>query len=314
MLKIILPFDTKTLFVTFALLLSTESFASQEWYGKISIGSQFISNEINGNKTDVKNNDSRFGVRGNFLLLDNSNLRLVYQAEYQFDPVDGKARGDDGTLKQRNTFVGIQTDLGMLFAGTHDSALKKSQLKIDLFNDLAPDIKNILHGENRLKDFVGYTTPKYMGKVSATFNSIKNPSSSGKKYRSYSVNFSGDLFQAAIGIDDSMKGYDSSRLGILIPLDNSKIGLLNQKTKNLSSGITKNGYVISFSRKIGPKATFKIQRASSSMKIDSGKHTTIGYDYQLRKSSKIFTFYSQQESSNKRKAKDILSIGIEHKF
>ena len=111
-----------------------------------------------------------------------------------------------------------------------------------------------------------------------------------------------------------MKGYDSSRLGILIPLDNSKIGLLNQKTKNLLSGITKNGYVISFSRKIGPKATFKIQRASSSMKIDSGKYTTIGYDYQLRKSSKIFIFYSQQESSNKRKAKDILSIGIEHKF
>jgi len=314
MLKIILPFDTKTLFVTFALLLCIESFASHEWYGKISIGSQSISNEINGNKTDVKNNVSRFGVKGNFLLLDNSNLRLVYQAEYQFDPVDGKARGDDGTLKQRNTFVGIQTDLGMLFAGTHDSAFKKSQLKIDLFNDLASDIKNILHGENRLKDFVGYTTPKYMGKISATFNHIKNPSSSGKKYRSYSVNFSGDLFQAAIGIDDSMKGYDSSRLGILIPLDNSKIGLLNQKTKNLLSGITKNGYVISFSRKIGPKATFKIQRASSSMKIDSGKHTTIGYDYQLRKSSKIFIFYSQQESSNKRKAKDILSIGIEHKF
>ena len=62
------------------------------------------------------------------------------------------------------------------------------------------------------------------------------------------------------------------------------------------------------------KGTFKIQRASSSMKIDSGKHTTIGYDYQLRKSSKIFVFYSQLESSNKRKAKDIFSIGIEHKF
>jgi hypothetical protein len=202
----------------------------------------------------------------------------------------------------------------MLFAGTHDSAFKKSQLKIDLFNDLAPDIKNILHGENRLEDFIGYTTPKYMGKISATFNSIKNPSSLDKKYRSYSVNFSGNLFQAAIGVDDSMKGYDASRLAILIPLDKSKLGLLNQKTKNLASGMTKNGHVISFSRRIGPKGTFKIQRASSSMKIDSGKHTTIGYDYQLRKSSKIFTFYSQLESSNKRKARDIFSVGIEHKF
>lgn len=293
--------------------INNQLYASHDWYGKIFVDYQSISNDINGNKTDVKNNASRFGIKGNFLLND-SNLKLVYQAEYQFDPVDGKARGDDGTLKQRNTFVGIQTDFGMLFAGTHDSAFKKSQLKIDLFNDLAPDIKNILHGENRLEDFIGYTTPKYMGKISATFNSIKNPSSLDKKYRSYSVNFSGNLFQAAIGVDDSMKGYDASRLAILIPLDKSKLGLLNQKTKNLASGMTKNGHVISFSRRIGPKGTFKIQRASSSMKIDSGKHTTIGYDYQLRKLSKIFTFYSQLESSNKRKAKDIFSIGIEHKF
>ena len=77
-----------------------------------------------------------------------------------------------------------------------------------------------------------------------------------------------------------MKGYDASRLAILFPLDKSKLGLLNQKTKNLASGMTKNGNVISFSRRIGPKGTFKIQRASSSMKIDSGKHRTIGYDYQ----------------------------------
>ena len=294
--------------------INNQLYASHDWYGKVFVDYQSTSNDINGNKTDVNNNASRFGIKGSFLLSDNSKLKLVYQAEYQFDPVDGKARGDDGTLKQRNTFVGIQTDFGMLFAGTHDSAFKKSQLKIDLFNDLAPDIKNILHGENRLEDFIGYTTPKYMGKISATFNSIKNPSSSDKKYRSYSVNFSGNLFQAAIGVDDSMKGYDASRLAILIPLDKSKLGLLNQKTKNLASGMTKNGHVISFSRRIGPKGTFKIQRALSSMKIDSGKHATIGYDYQLSKSSKIFTFYSQQESSNKRKAKDIISIGIEHKF
>ena len=64
--------------------------------------------------------------------------------------------------------------------------------------------------------------------ISATFNSIKNPSS-GKKYKSYSINFSGDAFQAAIGIDESMKGYDSSRISILIPINKFKIGLLAQK-------------------------------------------------------------------------------------
>src|SRR6056300_300187 len=302
------------IFVFFLFAISANINASIDLYGKIGFDSKHISNTTNTEKFDLENNASKIGIKGDLLSFKESSIKLIYQIEYEFDVVDGKARGEEGTFKQRNTFLGLKTELGTVFAGTHDTAFKKSQLKVDLFNDLAPDIKNILHGENRLKDFVGYTTPKYMGKVSATFNSFKNPSFSGKKYRSYSVNFSGDLFQAAIGIDDPMRGYDSTRLSIFIPLDNSKIGLLNQKTKNLSSGNTNNGYVISFSRKIGPKGTFKIQHASSSMKIDSGRHTTIGYDYQLRKSSKIFTFYSQQESSNKRKAKDILSIGIEHKF
>ena len=147
-------------FVIFLIIgVSSNIYASHEFYGRIAIDSQSISNNfLKGTETDIKSNESKFGIKGNFLLSNNSNLKLVYQAEYGFDPIDGKARGDYGTFKKRNTFIGIQTDLGMLFAGTHDSAFKKSQLKVDLYNDLAPDIKNILHGENRLEDFIGYTT------------------------------------------------------------------------------------------------------------------------------------------------------------
>ena len=62
-------------------------------------------------------------------------LELIYQAEYEVDPVDGKADESKGrVLKQRNTFIGIKSSLGTLFLGTHDTALKKSQSKIDLFN------------------------------------------------------------------------------------------------------------------------------------------------------------------------------------
>ena len=160
-------FINKVFIVAFSIfLLGNNVFASPTWYGKIFVDAQSFSNDVMGTKTDIKNNSSRLGLKGEYSFSENSNLRLIYQAEYQFDPVDGKARGDDGTLKQRNTFLGIKSNIGTLFAGTHDSALKKSQLKIDLFNDLAPDIKNILHGENRLEDFIGYTTPKYKNMIS----------------------------------------------------------------------------------------------------------------------------------------------------
>ena len=68
--------------------------------------------------------------------------------------------------------MGLKGSMGTIFLGKHDTATKKSQKKIDLFNDLAGDIKNILQGENRMSDLVGYTTPKING-FSATFNAIK---------------------------------------------------------------------------------------------------------------------------------------------
>ena len=148
--------------------------ASYDYYGRIAVDSQSLSRTNAGTKLDIANNESKLGLKGNFALGGKSETKIIYQIEYGIDLVDGKARGDDGTLKKRNTYVGIQYKLGTLFVGTHDSAFKKAQLKVDLFNDLAPDIKNVLHGENRLEDFIGYITPKYQGVFSATFNSIKN--------------------------------------------------------------------------------------------------------------------------------------------
>ena len=111
-----------------------------------------------------------------------------------------------------------------------------------------------------------------------------------------------------------MKGYDGTRVAILIPFSRSQIGLLIQKTTKLLSSAKKNGYVISFSRKIASKGTLKFQYASSSMKIDSGKQTSIGYDFRLKKNLKFFTFYSRLDASDIAKEKDIFSAGLEYNY
>ena len=43
--------------------INNQLYASHDWYGKIFVDYQSISNDINGNKTDVKNNASRFGIK-----------------------------------------------------------------------------------------------------------------------------------------------------------------------------------------------------------------------------------------------------------
>lgn len=284
-------------------------------YGKlwISVESQDTSS---GSELDMVSNASRLGVKGSMDVGDG--LEAIYQAEYEVDPVDGTADEKNGrTFKQRNSFVGIKGSYGTLFLGTHDTALKKSQSKIDLFNDLAGDIKNILQGENRMSDFIGYTTPTLGDGFSATFNAIKGTEEEDNSIgdsTSVSLNYKTKSFYAAIAFDSELKGYDTTRISFQVPLNRTQLGFIYQNTKELSSGLEEDGYVLSLSQKIEEKGVFKIQLAESDMKMGSGKQTSIGYDYKLSEKAKAFIFYTDLSGDSLSKEKEISAVGFEYKF
>ena len=284
-------------------------------YGKlwISVESQ---DTLSGTEVDMVSNASRLGVKGSMDFGDG--LEAIYQAEYEVDPVDGTADEKNGrTFKQRNSFVGIKGSYGTLFLGTHDTALKKSQSKIDLFNDLAGDIKNILQGENRMSDFIGYTTPTLGEGFSATFNAIKGTEEEGNSIgdsTSISLNYKTKSFYAAIAFDSELKGYDTTRISFQVPLNRTQLGFIYQDTKELSSGLDEDGYVLSLSQKIGKKGVFKIQLAESDMKMGSGKQASIGYDYKLSEKAKAFIFYTDLSGESLSKEKEISALGFEYKF
>ena len=284
-------------------------------YGKlwISVESQ---DTLSGTEVDMVSNASRLGVKGSMDF--GEGLEAIYQVEYEIDPVDGTADEKNGrTFKQRNSFIGIKGSYGTLFLGTHDTALKKSQSKIDLFNDLAGDIKNILQGENRMSDFIGYTTPTLGDGFSATFNAIKGTEEEDNSIgdsTSVSLNYKTKSFYAAIAFDSELKGYDTTRISFQVPLNRTQLGFIYQDTKELSSGLDEDGYVLSLSQKIGKKGVFKIQLAESDMKMGSGKQTSIGYDYKLSEKAKAFIFYTDLSGESLSKEKEISALGFEYKF
>ncbi len=284
-------------------------------YGKlwISVESQDTSS---GTEVDMVSNASRLGVKGSMDF--GEGLEAIYQAEYEIDPVDGTADEKNGrTFKQRNSFIGIKGSYGTLFLGTHDTALKKSQSKIDLFNDLAGDIKNILQGENRMSDFIGYTTPTLGDGFSATFNAIKGTEEEDNSIgdsTSVSLNYKTKSFYAAIAFDSELKGYDTTRISFQVPLNRTQLGFIYQDTKELSSDLEEDGYVLSLSQKIGKKGVFKIQLAESDMKMGSGKQASIGYDYKLSEKAKAFIFYTDLSGESLSKEKEISALGFEYKF
>ena len=284
-------------------------------YGKlwISVESQ---DTASGTEVDMVSNASRLGIKGSMDF--GEGIEAIYQAEYEIDPVDGTAdESKDRTFKQRNSFVGLKGSMGTIFLGKHDTATKKSQKKIDLFNDLAGDIKNILQGENRMSDLVGYTTPKING-FSATFNAIKGTEGLGDDSigdsTSTSISYDSENFYIALAFDSELKGYDSTRLTLKIPFNRSQLGIMFQDSEKLSTGEEEDGYVISFSQKVGDKGTLKFQQAESDMKLDSGKQFSFGYDYKLSSKAKAFFFFTDLSGDNTSKEKEITGIGFEYKF
>ena len=284
-------------------------------YGKlwISVESQ---DTASGTEVDMVSNASRLGIKGSMDF--GEGIEAIYQAEYEVDPVDGTAdESKDRTFKQRNSFVGLKGSMGTIFLGKHDTATKKSQKKIDLFNDLAGDIKNILQGENRMSDLVGYTTPKING-FSATFNAIKGTEGLGDDSigdsTSTSFSYDSENFYIALAFDSELKGYDSKRLTLQIPFNRSQLGIMFQDSEKLSTGVEEDGYVISFSQKVGDQGTLKFQQAESDMKLDSGKQFSFGYDYKLSNKAKAFFFFTDLSGDNTSKEKEITGIGFEYKF
>ena len=284
-------------------------------YGKlwISVESQ---DTASGTEVDMVSNASRLGIKGSMDF--GEGIEAIYQAEYEVDPVDGTAdESKDRTFKQRNSFVGLKGSMGTIFLGKHDTATKKSQKKIDLFNDLAGDIKNILQGENRMSDLVGYTTPKING-FSATFNAIKGTEGLGDDSigdsTSTSFSYDSENFYIALAFDSELKGYDSKRLTLQIPFNRSQLGIMFQDSEKLSTGVEEDGYVISFSQKVGDQGTLKFQQAESDMKLDSGKQFSFGYDYKLSSKAKAFFFFTDLSGDNTSKEKEITGIGFEYKF
>ena len=284
-------------------------------YGKlwISVESQ---DTASGTEVDMVSNASRLGIKGSMDF--GEGIEAIYQAEYEVDPVDGTAdESKDRTFKQRNRFVGLKGSMGTIFLGKHDTATKKSQKKIDLFNDLAGDIKNILQGENRMSDLVGYTTPKING-FSATFNAIKGTEGLGDDSigdsTSTSLSYDSENFYIALAFDSELKGYDSTRLTLQIPFSRSQLGIMFQESEKLSTGEEEDGYVISFSQKVGNKGTLKFQQTESDMKLDSGKQFSFGYDYKLSSKAKVFYFFTDLNGNQDSKEKEIHGVGFEYKF
>ena len=301
----------KLLTLSFAFVLissfSNQVHADINFYGKINVSLEDVDSK-DANETDFQNNASRIGVKGSYDL--SSSLKLSFQIEEEIDPTDLRADGDK-VFKERNTFKAISGDFGKLYTGTHDTAFKQSQLKVDLFNDTRADIKYILRGENRMNSFVGYVSPDLIDGLNISINSISQSTGNGE---SSAFNYSKNDIKASFAIEQNIKGYDGKRFSVMLPLGEIDLGLIYQSSRKLSSGKSFSGHVVSMKRKISDKGSIYIQNAKSDMRVVSGKQNSIGYSHKINSSTKIFAHYSSLRKQDSNDNITFISTGLEYKF
>ena len=142
----------------------TAAHAAPKVYGKLFVAVDYTNQKdaaANGddlNTWTLNSNASRFGIKGEDELTPT--LSAIYQAEWGI-----QATSDDGKadLSSRNRYLGVKsTQFGALKFGRFDTALKESQNKVDLFNDMvgeSADMKSVLTGENRVNRVIGWEAP-----------------------------------------------------------------------------------------------------------------------------------------------------------
>ncbi|MDP5142848.1 porin [Rheinheimera baltica] len=298
----------KSILVLAVALASASTLQARELevYGKINVTAQ-SSDEGEGRFTELKSNTSRFGLKGDYALEDG--LSVTYQLEWEVDPSD---EANEKNIKARNQYLGLAGSFGEVRVGRHDSALKMSQGKIDLFNDYEADIKVLWKGENRVSNSISYFTPSFSG-FSAQVTYVVEDSPAGEDGISAALMYGDDGLKnsnvyAALAYDAEVNGYDTVRASGQVKVAGFKLGAMYQTQESTSTTVERDGYLVSVAYPMG-KAELKGQYQV--MEDDNG--FSAGVDYKLGKNTKVFAWYSSFDF-DEALDKDYLAVGLEHKF
>jgi predicted porin len=275
-----------------------------------------VNNYAPGTYTEVRNNESRLGIKGSEVI--NDDLKAIYQMEF-------KVFADDGsTLSQRNTYVGLQGNLGTVKAGLFDTPLKLAQEKTDVFKDMQGDWKNVFEGEVRAKNITQYSSPTYFfttlniayvaGEQDLN-NSIKSGYSTSLVYDTKAV-------YLALATDHNVKpANDNSPSALAAKIKDSPAYLNNHQVnvdivrlvgrftvgpvvlgamyetydngvKNSQGDEEKDGLMFSAIYNINDTWAVKAQNGTSDMIAEGGVTNSIGVDYKYSKVVKVTGYFT----------------------
>jgi len=302
-----------------ASLLPAAAFADVTVYGKANVSIQ-SADEADEDQLEVVSNASRIGVKGSEEI--NSDLKAIYQFEYQTEVDDGAGGNPSQTFTQRNIFVGLQGSVGTIIAGKFDTPTKNAQEKIDLFNDLEGDINYVVNGETRASNIVQYTTPAAWGAFAINVAAVAAENAENDDGTAISLTYTTpSLYLAVAGEQDvSFQEADIVRLVGRYTVGAFQLGALYEKASD-DTDEDVDGLVVS--AKFNATDNFALKAQYGNMSLDDDfvdadrDQLSVGFDYSLSKSTTLFGYYTQEkyeEDSEELQDDQWIGVGIDLKF
>jgi predicted porin len=303
-----------------ASLIPASAFADVTVYGKawLSFQQDDLLNQTPGKSatfTEVRNNESRLGVKGSEAVTDD--VKVIYQYELKIG-ADGDAisASNQSPIATRNIFIGLQSNFGTVKVGNFDTPLKLAQEKTDVFKDMIGDWKNVFKGEVRAKNSLQYSTPAfqhvtvnvdYVSAEAYKQGATQNGYSTSVVYDTKPLylalandhdieNSQGSVANLAAATTTWYKNTNIIRAVGRVTFGPVVLGAMYQTYDNgvadVKGNVKKDGAMVSAIYNIDDKWAVKGQYGSSDQVAIGGETTSIGVDYKLSKNTKVTGYYS----------------------
>ena len=306
----------KLLFIALAAAVATTAAHAGDTYtlyGKARMSVDMTDNGTN-NLTNVANNNSRLGFKGNEDL--GNGLRALFQIEALVNLDDGT--GSTSTLlgSARNSHVGLASGFGTLVLGVTDNPYKLTTSKLDVSSDSIGDFNAIIGSISTTKtpfnerepNSINYWSPKING---FQFMGAYRPDENGAVKRDrYSMNatYESGSYYAGVAYEkhdndttDGAGGNDTDGLtfglSYLFNHDKTKLGLVYEALSedNIASAFDRNAWYLALSHKMDSN-TFKIayaQADDNDLASNTGADWfLVGLDHSLSKRTTVYALYA----------------------
>lgn len=291
-------------------IMPLAAFAEPTFYGKANVVLQ-SAKEGDVSTSELLSNASRIGVKGSQPIADG--LEAIYQAEYEIYVDDGDNGGR--TFGQRNIFVGLKGTYGSVIGGHFDTPLKVAQGKVDLFNDLEGDIRNVLTpNDNRESNSVMYTTPSMNG-LSFSGALVLSEEEDVADGKSVSAIYSRDQLYLALAFDQDVEAEKAEAIRAIVQykIASVTVGGMYEESET-ASNLREEGWLVSALHE-WEKWGVRAQYGQSDIIYVDAKTFSVGLDYNLSKAAKTFLYYTKEESDGSEAINDrYLGIGFELSF